>query len=76
MKKESLILGKLLKKIAPKIGAKVFLESKRNVVGKITFKNCKNSFFRYNTLDLNNEVETRADDVAVNPTERGNRFIY
>ncbi len=53
MKKESLILGRLLKKIAPKIGAKVFLEPEWGIAGQITFKNGRNSFFRYNTLDLN-----------------------
>ena len=53
MKKESLILGKLLQKIAPRIGAKVFLEPEWNVAGQITFKNGKSSFFRYNTVDLN-----------------------
>ena len=53
MKKESLILGKLLKKIAPRIGAKVFLEPEWGIAGQITFKNGRNSFFKYNTLDLN-----------------------
>lgn len=53
MKKESLILGKLLRKIAPQIGAKVFLEPEWGVAGQITFKNGRNSFFKYNTLDLN-----------------------
>ena len=53
MKKESLILGKLLKKIAPQIGAKVFLEPEWEIAGQITFKNGRNSFFKYNTLDLN-----------------------
>ena len=53
MKKESLILGKLLKKIAPRIGAKVFLEPEWGIAGQVTFKNGRNSFFRYNTLDLN-----------------------
>lgn len=53
MKKESLILGKLLKKIAPRIGAKVFLEPEWGIAGMITFKNGKHSFFRYNTMDVN-----------------------
>lgn len=47
------LLGQLLKKIAPKIGAKVILEPRWNVVGQIIFKNGKKSYFRYNTLDLN-----------------------
>ncbi len=52
-KKESLILGRMLKKIAPQIGATVFLEPKWGIVGQITFKSGKHSYFRYNTLDLN-----------------------
>ena len=53
MKKESLILGRILKKIAPKIGATVVMEPEWEIVGQITFKNGKHSYFRYNTLDLN-----------------------
>ena len=53
MQKESLILGTLLKKIAPRIGASVFLEPAWGIAGQITFKNGKKSFFRYNTVDLN-----------------------
>ena len=52
-KKESLLLGPLLAKIAPKIGAKVLLEPDWGIAGQITFKNGKRSYFRYNTLDLN-----------------------
>lgn len=57
-KKEALLLGALLKKLAPKIGAKVILEPTWNIAGQITFpgragKNGKRSYFRYNTLDLN-----------------------
>src|SRR3989344_6301366 len=53
LKKESLVLGKLLKKIAPQIGATVFLEPEWEIAGMITFRSGKNSYFRYNTLDLN-----------------------
>ena len=53
LKKESLVLGKLLKKIAPRIGASVFLEPEWEIAGQITFKSGKKSYFRYNTLDLN-----------------------
>lgn len=53
MKKQSLVLGKLLKKIAPRIGARVLIEPVWGVVGRITFKNGRHSYFRYNTLDLN-----------------------
>ncbi len=52
-RKVDALLGKLLVKIAPRIGAKVLLEPVWNVVGQIIFKNGKKSYFRYNTLDLN-----------------------
>jgi len=46
-------LGILLKKIAPKIGAKVIVEPRWNVVGQITFKNGEKKYFRNSSLDLN-----------------------
>ncbi len=52
-KKESLLLGRLLQKIAPRIGAKVVMEPEWNIVGQISFKSGRRSYFRYNTLDLN-----------------------
>lgn len=52
-KKESLILGKMLQKLAPLIGATVLTEPKWGIVGRITFKSGRHSYFRYNTLDLN-----------------------
>lgn len=52
-KKESLVLGKMLKKIAPRIGAKIILEPDWNIVGQINFRSGKRSYFRYNTVDLN-----------------------
>ncbi|OGG79688.1 hypothetical protein A3A39_01675 [Candidatus Kaiserbacteria bacterium RIFCSPLOWO2_01_FULL_54_13] len=62
---ESLLLPRLLEKIAPKIGAKVFIEPEWGVVGQITFKGGRSagrrSYFRYNTLDLN---PVGASDVA------------
>ncbi len=61
LKKESLVLGKLLKKIAPRVGATVFLEPEWKIAGQITFKSGKNSYFRYNTLDLN---PVGASDIA------------
>jgi D-alanine-D-alanine ligase-like ATP-grasp enzyme len=48
-----ILLGRLLVKIAPRIGATVLLEPEWNVVGQITFKSGQHSYFRYNTLDLN-----------------------
>ncbi len=52
-KKESLLLPPLLKKVAPKVGARVFIEPEWGIVGQILFKNGKKRYFRYNTLDLN-----------------------
>jgi len=52
-KKESLALGRILQKIAPRIGATVLLEPEWEIVGQITFKSGQHSYFRYNTLDLN-----------------------
>lgn len=60
-KSESLILAPLIKKIAPSIGARVVLEPTWNIVGQITFKSGKRSYFRYNALDLN---PVGASDVA------------
>lgn len=52
-KKESLVLGRLLHKLAPRIGASVLMEPTWEIVGQITFKSGSHSYFRYNTLDLN-----------------------
>jgi len=52
-KKESLVLGRILQKIAPRIGAAVLVEPIWGIVGQITFKSGRHSYFRYNTLDLN-----------------------
>lgn len=52
-KTESLVLGKIIQKIAPKIGATILIEPEWEIAGQITFKNGKRSYFRYNTLDLN-----------------------
>jgi len=58
---EGFTLGKLLARIAPKIGARVALEPEWGLVGQITFKNGRKSYFRYNTLDLN---PVGASDIA------------
>ncbi len=52
-KKESLVLGRMLQEIAPRIGATVLMEPEWEIVGQITFKSGRHSYFRYNTLDLN-----------------------
>ena len=59
--RESLLLPKLLEKIAPKIGAKVLVEPEWGVVGQITCKDGAKRYFRHNTLDLNS---VGASDVA------------
>jgi hypothetical protein len=61
LKKESLLLGPLLKKLGKRIGAKVLIEPQWGVVGQITFKSGRRSYFRYNTLDLN---KVGASDIA------------
>ena len=43
----------MLQKIAPRIGATVLVEPEWEIVGQITFKSGRHSYFRYNTLDLN-----------------------
>ncbi len=60
-KKESLVLGRMLQKIAFRIGARVLIEPEWGIVGRITFKSGRHSYFRYNTLDLN---PTGSSDLA------------
>ena len=47
------LLGKVLQKIAPKIGAKVDIEPQWGIVGRITYPNKRVRFFRYTTIDIN-----------------------
>ncbi|OHA60876.1 MAG: hypothetical protein A2556_00540 [Candidatus Vogelbacteria bacterium RIFOXYD2_FULL_44_9] len=47
------ILGTVLQKIAPRIGAVVTMEPTWQIVGQVKFKSGKNCYFRYSTLDLN-----------------------
>ncbi|KKW47085.1 MAG: cyanophycin synthetase [Candidatus Kaiserbacteria bacterium GW2011_GWA2_58_9] len=65
-KAERLVLAGLLQKLAPRLGAKVVLESGWKIAGQITFpdrggKRGNKSYFRYNTLDLN---PVGASDIA------------
>lgn len=46
-------LAKLLQKIAPRIGARVFIEPKWGIVSQIVFKNGKKRYTRFNCLDIN-----------------------
>ncbi len=60
-KKESALLGPLLKRLGREIGATVLIEPVWGVVGQITFKDGRKSYFRYNTVDLN---AVGASDIA------------
>lgn len=51
--KPSPLIGHVLKKIAPEIGAKVLIEPEWNIAGQITFKNGKKSYFRFNSIGIN-----------------------
>lgn len=60
-RKESRILGPLLQKLGREIGASVCIEPVWGIVGQITFKDGRKSYFRYNTVDLN---PVGASDIA------------
>ncbi len=47
------ILGQVLKKIAPSIGASVVIEPRWQVVGQINFKNGRRRYFRGSCIDIN-----------------------
>lgn len=55
MKKKSIVplLGQVLQKIAPRIGAVVIMEPEWDIVGQIIFKNGRKRYFRYSSLDIN-----------------------
>ncbi len=55
------LLGKVFRKIAPKIGATIVIEPEWNIVGQIIFKNGRKRYFRHSTLDLN---PVGASDIA------------
>ena len=52
MRKEHL-LARILQKVAPRIGARVFIEPVWGVVGQIVFKSGRRRYFRSSTIDLN-----------------------
>lgn len=52
-KSELPLVGGILQKLAPQIGAHVLLEPEWNVAGQITFANGRRRYFRFSTLDLN-----------------------
>ncbi len=47
------LLNKILKKIVPKIGARLVLEPEWGIAGQIIFKNGRKRYFRYSTIDIN-----------------------
>lgn len=47
------LLNKILKKIAPTIGARLVLEPEWGIVGQIIFKSGRKRYFRYSTIDIN-----------------------
>ncbi|MEX0918982.1 MAG: cyanophycin synthetase [Candidatus Paceibacterota bacterium] len=47
------LLGTVLRKVAPRIGAVVTMEPNWQIVGQIAFKNGRRCYFKYSTLDLN-----------------------
>ncbi len=47
------LLGQMLQKIAPLIGASVVMDPEWNIAGQITFANGRKRYFRYSSLDLN-----------------------
>lgn len=55
------LLGKIFRKIAPKIGATIVIEPEWNIVGQIVFRNGRKRYFRGSTLDLN---PVGASDIA------------
>lgn len=52
-KNKKIFLEKILRKVAPKIGAKVLSEPKWGIVFQVTFKNGKRKYSRFNSVDLN-----------------------
>ena len=55
MKKQTVtpLLGQVLAKVAPRIGARVVIEPRWGIVGQITYKGGRKRYFRYSSLDLN-----------------------
>lgn len=47
------LLGHIIKKIAPRIGAKLLVEPEWGIVGQITYKSGRRRYFRYTSIDAN-----------------------
>ncbi|MFA6416698.1 MAG: cyanophycin synthetase [Patescibacteria group bacterium] len=52
-KESNSIIAPILKKLAPRVGAKIIVEPEWGIAGQIIFKNGKKRYFRYSSLDLN-----------------------
>jgi len=47
------LLGTVLRRVAPRLGAVVTMEPDWQIVGQIAFKNGRKCYFKYSTLDIN-----------------------
>ncbi len=47
------LVGKIFRKIAPKIGARVIMEREWNIAGQVIYSSGQKRYFRYSSLDLN-----------------------
>lgn len=47
------LVGKIFRKIAPRIGARVVMEREWNIAGQIIYSSGQKRYFRYSSLDLN-----------------------
>ncbi|OGG67812.1 hypothetical protein A3C95_02200 [Candidatus Kaiserbacteria bacterium RIFCSPHIGHO2_02_FULL_56_30] len=47
------LVGKIFRKIAPRIGAKVVMEREWNIAGQIIYQSGQKRYFRYSSIDLN-----------------------
>ncbi|MDO8579512.1 MAG: cyanophycin synthetase [bacterium] len=50
------LLGQLIQKIAPRIGARIVIEPEWNIVGQVIYKSGKKRYFKYSSLDLNTQA--------------------
>ena len=50
------LLGQLIQKIAPRIGARIVIEPEWNIVGQVIYQSGKKRYFKYSSLDLNTQA--------------------
>lgn len=60
-KQERPILSQIIEILAPRLGAELIIEPEWGIVGQVTFKNSRRTYFKYSTLDINGQA---ASDVA------------